>query len=458
MLKPFSLLWTAGLKKITLNNDNKNGTPEIVPRPDHNISRANIAETALKVLYRLKAAGFESYLVGGGVRDLLLGREPKDFDIATDAHPEEVKDQFRNCRLIGRRFRLAHVHFGREIIEVATFRGSHDGNDGEGKSHDEGMILRDNVYGSLEEDAWRRDFTINSLYYDIRDFSVVDFTGGLDDLEAGLLRVIGDAEQRYREDPVRMLRAIRFAAKLGFRIHADSETPIFELGDTLEAVPSARLYDEMLKLLLSGHGVASFELLRHYDLFRHLFPLTEDCLATEDNNFPHQMILRGLENTDIRIAEGKPVTPAFLFAVLLWEPVRAQAEALQAEGMSDVQALQIAGDRVISESIRHVSLPKRFSLQTREIWTMQARLPRRHGKRAERLMGMARFRAAYDFLLLRAESGDEALLELAQWWTDFQATDAGSRAGLTQNLSADVEGGAKKRRRRRRRKKPVGSE
>ncbi len=440
-----------------MKTDHQNGTPRIVPRPEHIITRANIAETALKVLYRLKAAGFESYLVGGGVRDLLLGREPKDFDIATDAHPDEVRALFRNCRLIGRRFRLAHVHFGREIIEVATFRGSHDGG-GEGAAED-GMILRDNVYGTLEEDAWRRDFTINSLYYDIRDFSVVDFTGGLEDLEAGLLRVIGDAEQRYREDPVRMLRAIRFAAKLGFRIHPGSEAPIVELGETLEAVPSARLYEEMLKLFLSGHGVASFELLRHYDLFRHLFPMTEACLAQEENGFPHQMVLRGLENTDARVAEGKPVTPAFLFAVLLWEPVRARAEALQAEGMSEIQALQSASETVIAQSIRHVALPKRFSLQTREIWVMQARLPRRNGKRAARLLEMPRFRAAYDFLLLRAESGDEELQELAQWWTDFQAVDEESRAALSRNAPAGSgDGSGKKRRRQRRRKKPASPE
>ncbi len=437
-----------------MKTDHQNGTPRIVPRPEHIITRANIAETALKVLYRLKAAGFESYLVGGGVRDLLLGREPKDFDIATDATPEEVKALFRNCRLIGRRFRLAHVHFGREIIEVATFRGSHDG--GEGASEGDGMILRDNVYGTLEEDAWRRDFTINSLYYDIRDFSVVDYTGGLEDLEAGLLRVIGDAGQRYREDPVRMLRAIRFAAKLGFRIHPDSEGPIFELGETLEAVPPARLYEEILKLFLSGHGVASFELMRHYDLFRHLFPLTEACLAQEENGFPHQMVLRGLENTDARVAEGKPVTPAFLFAVLLWEPVRARAATLQAEGMSEIQALQSASEMVIAEAVRHVALPKRFSLQTREIWVMQARLPRRNGKRAQRLLEMPRFRAAYDFLLLRAESGDQQLQELAQWWTDFQAVDEESRAALSRTAPAgEGEGGGKKRRRRRRRKKPA---
>jgi len=441
-----------------LKTDHQNGTPRIVPRPEHIITRANIAETALKVLYRLKAAGFESYLVGGGVRDLLLGREPKDFDIATDAHPDEVRALFRNCRLIGRRFRLAHVHFGREIIEVATFRGNHDGG-GEGAAED-GMILRDNVYGTLEEDAWRRDFTINSLYYDIRDFSVVDYTGGLDDLEAGLLRVVGDAEQRYREDPVRMLRAVRFAAKLGFRVHPDSEAPIFELGETLEAVPPARLYEEILKLFLSGHGVASFELMRHYDLFRHLFPMTEACLAREENGFPHQMVLRGLENTDVRVAEGKPVTPAFLFAVLLWEPVRVRAEALQAEGMSEIQSLQSASETVIAQSVRHVALPKRFSLQTREIWVMQARLPRRNGKRAQRLLEMPRFRAAYDFLLLRAESGDEELQELAQWWTDFQSVDEESRAALSRNAPAgNGEGGGKKRRRRRRRsKKPASPE
>ncbi|MCF6209332.1 MAG: polynucleotide adenylyltransferase PcnB [Gammaproteobacteria bacterium] len=434
-----------------MKTDHQNGTPRIVPRPEHIITRANIAETALKVLYRLRAAGFESYLVGGGVRDLLLGREPKDFDIATDAHPDEVRALFRNCRLIGRRFRLAHVHFGREIIEVATFRGSHEG------AGEDGMILHDNVYGTLEEDAWRRDFSINSLYYNIRDFSVVDFTGGLEDLEAGLLRVIGDAGQRYREDPVRMLRAIRFASKLGFRIHPGSETPIFELGETLEAVPSARLYEEILKLFLSGHGVASFELLRHYDLFRHLFPMTEACLAQEENGFPHQMVLRGLENTDARVAEGKPVTPAFLFAVLLWEPVRDRAEVLQAEGMSEIQALQSAGETVIGQSIRYVALPKRFSLQTREIWVMQARLPRRNGKRAARLLEMPRFRAAYDFLLLRAESGDEELQELAQWWTDFQAVDEESRATLSRDAPAGESGG-KKRRRRRRRKKPASTE
>ena len=437
------------------NNKKIHTEPRIIPRAEHTISRGNIAENALKVLYRLKSAGFESYLVGGGVRDLLLGREPKDFDVATDATPEEVRGLFRNCRLIGRRFRLAHVHFGREIIEVATFRGAHQGEEG-GQVAD-GMILRDNVYGSLEEDAWRRDFTINSLYYNIRDFSVVDYTGGMADLEAGLLRVIGDSGQRYREDPVRMLRAVRFAAKLGFRIHPESEEPLFALGECLEAVPPARLFDEILKLFLSGHGAASFELLRHYDLFGHLFPLTERCLAEEEGGFPHTMVLRGLENTDARVLLDKPVTPAFLFAVLLWEPVHARSLSLQAEGMNELQALQAAGEQVVVESNRHISLPKRFSLQSREIWAMQARLARRSGKRAARLLETARFRAAYDFLLLRAESGDEQLQELASWWTDYQQADEAARAGMARK--APGEGGGKPRRRRRRRtKKPADAE
>ncbi len=403
------------------------------------------------MLYRLKAAGYQAFLVGGGVRDLLLGREPKDFDVATDAHPEEVNELFGNSRLIGRRFKLVHVRFGREIIEVATFRGTHDAANADTGHVEDGMILRDNVYGTLEEDAWRRDFTINSLYYDIRDFSVVDYTGGMDDLEKGVLRVIGDPSQRYQEDPVRMLRAVRFAAKLGFRIHADSEAPITALGDRLEAVPPARLFDEILKLFMSGYALETFELLRHYDLFRYLFEMTDDALSREEHDFPHMLVAKGLLNTDTRVAEGKPITPAFLFAVLLWEPVRERAIALQAEGVNEIQSLQIASEAVIAAQIQRVALPKRFSLQTREIWVMQARLKRRNGKRAERLVEQARFRAAYDFLLLRAESGEDELKPLAEWWTDYQEVNQENRAHMADAAPSD---GAKKKRRRRRRKKP----
>jgi len=431
------------------------GSPRIIARPEHNISRINISESALKVLYRLKSSDFEAYLVGGGVRDLLLGREPHDFDIATNAHPEQVASLFRNSRLIGRRFKLVHVRFGREVIEVATFRTGHEAEAIDKTHAEDGMIIRDNVYGNLEQDAWRRDFTINSLYYGVKDFSVVDYTSGMEDLKAGLLRVIGDAEQRYIEDPVRMLRAIRFAAKLGFRIHADSEKPIFELSERLESVPPARLFDEILKLFLSGYAVATYELLRHYDVFRHLFPMTDACLAEEENHFPHTMILRGLENTDARIAEGKPVTPAFLFAVLLWEPVHGRAKRLQAEGLNEIQSLQLAGDEVVSLQALHIAVPKRFSLQSREIWAFQARLKRRNGKRAARLVEMARFRAAYDFLLLRIESGEDEFKALGDWWTEFQESDEERRDNMASE--APSVGGRKRRRRRRRRKTDKGT-
>ena len=289
-------------------------SPLIVPRSEHNISRANISENALKVLYRLKQAGYQAYLVGGGVRDLLLGREPKDFDVATDASPEEVKRVFRNCRLIGRRFRLAHVYFGREIVEVATFRSVGEVIGKGERQTSNGMLVRDNVYGTIEEDALRRDFTVNALYYNIEDFSVLDYADGLKDLESGTLRLLGDPDVRYREDPVRMLRAVRFAAKLGFMLAPSCEEPLFTSGHLLESVPAARLFDEVVKLFMGGTSVQAFEKLRHYDLFARLFPETDEALSHEDQDFPVTFVLRGLENTDQRISVGKPVTPAFLFA------------------------------------------------------------------------------------------------------------------------------------------------
>jgi poly(A) polymerase len=422
----------------------------VIPRPDHCISRANISENALKVLYRLHKEGFQAYLVGGGVRDLMLGREPKDFDVATDAHPEEIRRIFRNCRLIGRRFRLAHVHFGREIIEVATFRAAHNGEEERGGvDSDTGMILRDNVYGTVEEDALRRDFTINALYYNIADFSVVDFTGGAQDLTQGMLRPLGDPDTRFREDPVRMLRAARFAAKLGFAIEPRSEGLLEELGHLLDSVPAARLFDECLKLFMGGFGVAAYEKLRHYDLFRHLFPQTEACLAQEEHAFPITFVYRGLENTDARVQQDKPVTPAFLFAVLLWEPVRQRAERAMAAGTASIPAIQDAASDVLSEQLQHVSLPKRFSIPMREIWALQPRFEQRGGKRPLRLLQHPRFRAAYDFLLLRAEAG-EADPELAEWWTRFQEVDESERTAMTPSPAA-------KRRRRRRRKPRAAS-
>ncbi len=425
--------------------------PVTIPRPEHSISRASISSAALKVLYGLKEAGYQSFLVGGGVRDLLLGREPKDFDVSTDATPEEIRGLFRSCRLIGRRFRLAHVRFGREVIEVATFRARHDEQSDEDKDSahsEEGRILRDNVFGSLEEDAWRRDFTINALYYDIKDFSVVDYVGGLDDLNAGTLRLIGDPETRYREDPVRMLRAVRFAAKLGFRIHPDSEAPMPQLGELLENIPSARLFEEVLKLFLGGCALETFELLRHYDLFRYLFPLTDEALGREEQGFPLTFVARALENTDKRLAESKPVTPAFLYAALLWEPVRVRTQELIDQGASPLEAAQIAGNEVSAAQVQATSLPKRFSFPMREIWLLQQRLERRRGKAPYRMLEHPRFRAAYDFLLLRAEVG-EAPAELAEWWTDFHQLNPVEQAKKVEPAPT------RKRRRRRRKKKPA---
>ncbi|NKN32295.1 polynucleotide adenylyltransferase PcnB [Marichromatium bheemlicum] len=419
-----------------------------MPRPEHGISRANISANALKVLYRLKQENYQAHLVGGGVRDLLLGHEPKDFDVATDATPEQVRQVFRNCRLIGRRFRLAHVHFGREIIEVATFRGNGAGTeDASERCVENGMIVRDNAYGTIAEDALRRDFTINALYYNIQDFSLIDYADGLADLRAGRLRLIGDPEQRYHEDPVRMLRAVRFACKLGFSIEEATERPLFELGHLLDGVPAARLFDELIKLFHAGYGLDVFEKLRHYGLFALLFPDTEAALASEEHDFPVTLVNRGLANTDTRIQAGKPVTPAFLFAILLWEPVRSRIERMVAEGMPINEAVLLASAEVCARQQSRVAIPKRFSLPMREIWALQPRFEQREGKRPFRLLTHPRFRAAYDFLLLRAEAG-EVDRTLAEWWTRFQDASGQERAGM-------VEGGARRRRpRRRRRRKP----
>ncbi len=419
--------------------DPKNDGPTIVPRDRHSISRRNVSESALKVLYRLDKAGYEAYMVGGGVRDLLLGREPKDFDIATDARPEEVKRLFGNCRLIGRRFRLAHVRFGGDVVEVATFRAlagvpeaeepededdEHDGARRDSKRVDRelddgGRILRDNVWGTLEEDAFRRDFTVNALYYNIADFSVVDYTGGVKDLEDGKIRLIGEPEARYREDPVRMLRAVRFAVKLGFRIERSTEKPLRKLAPLLADIPAARLYEEVNKLFLAGFGVQTFEMLRATGLFGQLFPQTEAALSKEEQGFPMMFVVRALENTDQRVAADKSVTPAFLYAALLWEPVRLRAAVLQQRGMSEYEALRAAGEDVTDAQVQRVALPRRFSVPMREIWEMQDRFMLTQGKRAQRFISHPRFRAAYDFFVLRAEAG-EVDKKLAAFWTEAQ--------------------------------------
>lgn len=427
--------------------------PRIYPRAEHCISRSQISENALKVLQRLKKANFEVYLVGGCVRDLLLGREPKDFDVATNASPEQVKQVFRNSRIIGRRFRLAHVFFGREIIEVATFRGSEQEESDRQVTHEDGRLLRDNVFGTLEEDVWRRDFTVNALYYNIRDFSVIDYTGGMQDHANAILRLIGDPEVRYREDPVRMLRAIRFAVKLGFSLHPDTEAPIHVHAELLRGIPAARLYDEMLKLFLAGYGLQTFEMLRHYGLFAILFPATDKCLETQDHDFPRLFLIRALENSDQRYADGKSLTPYFLLSALMWEPLQLAANKLIKRGENETIAYQTAANEVLSRQIKITAMPRHITQSMRDVWFMQNKFSRTVGSRPYRLLEQAKFRAAYDFLQLRAETGG-ADPKLVDWWTRFQEADEETRRKMTAPPKGKASNPRAKTRRYRSRSKP----
>jgi poly(A) polymerase len=449
----------------TNNSDRDDqSSPRVVPRDQHPISRANISSNALKVLYRLKEAGYQSFLVGGAVRDLLLGLQPKDFDIATNAHPDQVKQLFRNCRLIGRRFHLAHVRFGYEIIEVATFRAAHtpiddDNSIDEGGSRvldERGRILRDNLYGTIEEDVWRRDFTANALYYNIEDFSVWDYVGGFDDAQERVLRLIGDPETRYREDPVRMLRAVRFAAKLSFNIHPDTAAPIPKLAWMLDAVPPARLFDEVNKMFLAGSARNAFDLLYRLGLLEHLFPDLAKVIEDAPDSPAVHVLRLGLKGTDERVLAEKSVTPTFLFAVLLWPAIQqGYAKAPPAEG-AEVQELLAICERVTARQQARVAIPKRFTLPLREIVGLQPRFERREGRRALRLLDHPRFRAAYDFFLLRAAAG-EAAPELAEWWTEIQTLSPEQRIAQVEQSGAAGERPAAthtRRRRRRRRRAP----
>jgi poly(A) polymerase len=431
----------------------------IIPRAEHAISRKNISKAALRVLYRLHEAGYAAFLVGGAVRDLLLGGHPKDFDVATDATPEEVKKLFRNCRLIGRRFRLAHVVYGDEIVEVATFRGagvSEEGAaDAAGRHIVDGRIVRDNVWGSIEEDALRRDFRVNAMYYDISDFSVRDYVGGMQDIENRVLHLIGDPATRYREDPVRMLRAVRLAAKLDFRIDEKAAAPLAELGPLLAEVAPARLFDESLKMFLSGHGLASFRLLERTGLLRFLFPPVARALERGDATL-RAFIEQGLANTDARVAADKSVTPAFLFAVLLWGEVRDLAHAWMGRGLESAEAWSRAAAHVVAEQCRRVAIPRRFTLTMEEIWLLQPRFEQLQRKKVFRLLAHPRFRAAFDFLLLRGVESP-ALRELGQWWEHAQqlphevlAAALPASAGTAAEAKPEVAAPAPKRRRRRR--------
>ena len=429
-------------------------------RGEHGISREDISANALKVMYRLNGAGFESYLVGGCVRDILMGHEPKDFDVATNATPEQIKGLFKNCRLIGRRFRLAHIVFGREIIEVATFRGHHQESDEDenvpkakvvAKRDSHGQLVRDNVFGSIEEDAERRDFTFNAMYYSVADFTVTDFANGLAAIEKREVELIGDPETRYREDPVRMLRAVRFAVKLGMRIEEKTAEPIKSLANLLQNIPPARLFEETLKLFLSGKGEVTFLMLHEYGLIEPLFPQLAPFLKDE-NSREMQFVRRVLANTDERINSNQRVTPAFLYAALLWYPVEEQSQRLQSEsGLNAHDAFNIASGEVISRQTQRIMIPKRFSTVVRDIWILQQRLPKRFGRRAFQLLTHPKFRAGYDFLLVRGQVEGGDLLELAQWWTHFQHADNGKQKGML-NALRKSEGGAKGGPRKRKRK------
>jgi poly(A) polymerase len=415
--------------------------PKLVPREQHGIGRDAISHGSRKVCEVLQSHGYVAYVVGGAVRDLLLGLRPKDFDVATDAYPEEVHKLFRRSRMIGRRFKLVHVMFGEETVEVSTFRARTAA-----ETDEHGRVLRDNIYGTREDDSIRRDFTVNALYYDPTDETLLDYHNGLRDLRHKSVRIIGDSRARYREDPVRMLRAARFAAKLGFTIDERTRKPIREMAHLLENVPASRVYEEMQKLLLSGHAATSLRQLRSEGLHHGLLPLLDVIF---EQPMGERFVRLALEQTDARVLSGKPVSPAFLFAALLWHEVLAAWKKIQHQGQNRIPALFRAMDEVLEIQTEKLAIPRRFTAVMKEIWAMQPRLEQRSGRRPFALITQERFRAAFDFLVLRASSG-EAPAELAQWWEKFQRASERDREAM---LLAP-QPGERRRRRRRRRKTP----
>ncbi len=449
-----------------LGKQNALGKRVEIAHAQHQIDATRLPNSALTVVRTLQQAGFEAYIVGGAVRDLLLGLKPKDFDVATNATPEQVKPLFRRALLIGRRFRIVHVLFGREVIEVSTFRATPDAQraaavDGDerntrelaGKLHAvdaSGRVLRDNVWGAQDEDAARRDFTVNALYYDPTRDIVVDYHHGLRDLKARTLRMIGDPAQRYREDPVRLLRVARFAAKLGFDIAPTTRAPIAAHAELLQGVPSARLFDETIKLLQTGHALASLEQLRALGLHHGLLPLLDMALGQPGGE---AFVLAALGDTDARLAQGKTASPSFLFACLLWPQVESHWRAAQAEGVPAIAALDQAADEVLGAQSARLAIQRRIASDMREIWQLQPRLARRTARYADALLEHPRFRAAFDFLLLRARTGG-ADPALASWWEQYQQPDAEARTALLEQ-AAHAGGDDAARRKRRRRRKPA---
>lgn len=412
-----------------------------IPAKVHKINKSLISQAALKTCEGLQKAGFEAFIVGGAVRDLLLNFKPKDFDVATNATPEEVNRIFRRSRIIGKRFRLVHVLWGNETIEVSTFRGHHLA-EGDAKTADSGRILRDNIFGSLEEDAARRDFTANALYYNPAKDEVLDFHNGVADVNAKLLCMIGNPTTRYQEDPVRMLRAVRLSAKLGMKIAPETQAPIAKLVDLLQDVPASRLFDEMLKLFLSGHAVESVNALRAQHLHHGLLPMLDVVL---EQPLGERFVMLALKNTDARILAGKSSNPSFLFATLLWHEVLAAWQTYKNEA-PPIPALYMAMNEVIASQAEKLAIHNRYTATMKEIWAMQPRFEQRAGKRPFSLLTHPRYRAGYDFLLLRCESG-ELPMELGEWWTAFANAEGEARTAMLQ-----ADSNPKKRRKRNRKK------
>ena len=435
---------------------NQTGAPKRIPKKSHRIDPHLLSKNAVKVTQTLQQAGFEAFIVGGAVRDLVLGIEPKDFDVATNATPDQVQRLFRKARLIGRRFQIVHVtFFGKghpEIIEVSTFRALLD-NAGDHVA-ESGRILRDNVWGSQGEDAARRDFTINAMYYDPATETVLDYHGGMVDMQRKTLRMIGDPAKRYREDPVRMLRAIRFAAKTGFTLDSNTRSPIAKLGKLLQDVPAARLFDEILKLLMSGYSWEAIQGLREAGLHHGLLPLLDHILdENKSADGANGFVKLALANTDQRIQSGKSVSAGFLFATLLWPDLLKNWQANLAKGMPNIPALQDAMDETITAQSSGMTIQRRFESDMREIWSMQPRFERRVGRYPYRLIDMPRFRAGYDFMLLRCATGEQSPA-LGEWWTNFIAADPAGQEVLMASAKTEVGNTTNSPTKRRRRRKP----
>ncbi|WP_230969203.1 polynucleotide adenylyltransferase PcnB [Nitrogeniibacter aestuarii] len=422
--------------------------PALIPAQSHGINLDEVSYAAKKVCTVLQEGGYQAFVVGGAVRDLLAKQLPKDFDVATSATPEEVKRLFRRARIIGRRFKIVHVMIGQELIEVSTFRAMVEADAAEKDEH--GRILRDNEYGSQEEDALRRDFTVNALYYDPTTQNIIDYHHGVADLQQKTLRMIGDPKVRYREDPVRMLRAVRLGAKLGLTIDPAASRPIREMAELMDNVPAARLFDEMLKLLLSGHAVKCLKQLREEGLHHGLLPLLDVIL---EQPMGERFVWLSLENTDERVSQGKPVSPGFLFATLLWHEVLVTWEARKAKDEHAHPALFAAMDDVLGTQGEKLAITRRIAGDIKDIWALQPRFEKRSGKAPFRLLEQPRYRAGWDFLRLRALSG-EIDMELVEWWEQFAHAGGNERESM---LTAPAAGEGRKRRRRRKRR-PAGGD